>query len=220
MRRIILALTVSIVGVTTAMAIEEPEYEVVATTDDYEIRRYEPFIVAETEIPGEFGSAGNDAFRILAGYIFGRNRSSAVTSTVTRQSAEETSVRMAMTAPVVSTAPNLDPQETHVYGFVMPAEYDLESLPIPLDPRVNIRTMPARIVAVRRYSGRWNLKGYEANETALRDALKRDGLLVKGEPTFARYNAPYTPWFMRRNEVIFEIEPYLSEYSGYQFSMN
>ena len=207
MRRVSLALALTLLGATSVMAVEEPEYEVIATTSEYEIRRYAPFIVAETEVPGEFGSAGNDAFRVLAGYIFGNNRVVPDASTMTRQVSEPASVKMAMTAPVISTAPNTEADESHIYGFVMPAKYDMESLPIPIDSRVTIRTLPARLVAARRYSGRWSLAKFESNETALLDALERDGIRTQGAASFARYDAPYVPWFMRRNEVMIEVTP-------------
>jgi hypothetical protein len=210
MRRSILAFTATLLGATSAMAIEEPDYEVVETTSDYEIRRYAPFIVAETEVPGDFDDAGNDAFRILAGYIFGNNKAVPETAMMTRQASQPASVKMAMTAPVLSTAPSAETSEPHVYGFVMPSKYDMDSLPIPIDARVTIRTVPERVVAVRCYSGRWSASKYEANETALLDALARDGVRTMGAPIFARYNAPIVPWFMRRNEVMIEIAPALS----------
>jgi hypothetical protein len=192
-------------GASIAMAIEEPKYQVLETTGDYEIRRYEPFIVAETEVPGEFDAAGNSAFRILAGYIFGDNRVALSSAQDSRASESADHVKMAMTAPVFSTSPSASEDLMNVYAFVMPAEYDLESLPIPLDSRVKIREMSAKVFAVRRYSGRWTSKGFNANEAALRDSLQRAGFKPVGNPLFARYNAPFTPWFMRRNEVLIEL---------------
>lgn len=190
----------------SVMAIEEPQYEVVVANDDYEIRSYEPYILAETEISGDFDQAGNGAFRVLAGYIFGNNRSARPSVEIVERSGPVDSERMAMTAPVFSTAPNSASTDKHVFSFVMPARYSLDALPVPLDSRVSIRRVSGRVVAVRRYSGRWSERSFTSNEAILRDALERDGLTVLGTAQFARYNAPYVPWFMRRNEVMLEIE--------------
>ena len=118
---------------TSAMAIEEPEYEVIRSTADYEIRQYEPFIVAEVDVAGDNGSSGNSAFRILADYIFGNN---------------EPGEKMNMTAPVVSDAPDSD-TETYTYAFVMESRYSLDTLPAPLDPRIRIVEKPGRVIAAR-----------------------------------------------------------------------
>ncbi len=110
---------------------------------------------------------------------------------------------MSMTAPVTSEA-----SETgqYTYAFVMERKYDQETLPRPRDPRIRIREQDGRVVAVRRYSGRWTEENYRKNETRLFEALSADGRTPSGEPILARYNSPFTPWFMRRNEVIVELE--------------
>ena len=58
-----------------SMAIEEPDYTIISKTPSYEIRQYGPIIVAETKVDSDFESAGNQAFKILAGFIFGGNKS-------------------------------------------------------------------------------------------------------------------------------------------------
>ncbi len=174
-----------------AMALEEPQYEVLASADDYEVRRYDPYIIAETDVEGTFKTAGNKAFRILAGYIFGDNRASE---------------KMAMTAPVESS-PSEDKTGWYTYSFVMENKYSLETLPFPNDPRVRIRVVPERVMAVHRYSGTWGESNYAKHERVLLDALAADGISTRGAPVSARYNAPITPWFMRRNEVMVEIDP-------------
>jgi hypothetical protein len=186
-----------------AMAYEEPAYEVIRQTEDYEIRRYAPYIVAETEVKGGFGAAGTEAFRILAGYIFGKNKVSPMS--IAAEQPEDDSIKMAMTVPVFSTEAGQDAARRFTYSFVMPSEFSLETLPEPLDPRVQLRVVPERVVAVRRYSGRWSEQRFADHETELRRALERDGLDPAGATHLARYNGPWTPWFMRRNEVMIAV---------------
>ena len=190
-----------------AMAIEEPRYEVLASTDDYEVRRYEAYIIAETDVEGTYKTSGNEAFRILAGYIFGDNQASekmAMTAPVGSRPADD-SVKMKMTAPVTS-APGNNEAGSYTYSFVMESKYSLETLPVPNDPRVRIRVVPERTMAVHRYSGTWSEDNYLKHERVLLDALAAEGISTRGAPESARYNAPFTPWFMRRNEVMIEIE--------------
>jgi len=187
-----------------AMAYEEPAYEVVAENDRYEVRRYATYLVAETTVQGGFKAAGNEAFRRLARYIFGKNRGAErMQMTVPVASVSAASEKIAMTTPVVSTTSST----AHVYYFVMPSGCTVDSLPVPEDDRIQFRQIPERYVAARRYSGRSSEPGYRKNEAVLVDALKQDGIEVVGDPQFARYNGPFTPWFMRRNEVLIDVAP-------------
>ena len=77
----------------------------------------------------------------------------------------------------------------------------LESAPEPLDPRVQLRLVPASQWAAIRYSGTWSQSNYEEHLALLKDALDKAGVATQGEPVLARYNPPFTPWFMRRNEI-------------------
>lgn len=205
--RMPIACVVAVLSVTpvTVMAYEEPEYRVLEETEDYEIRAYEPYLVAETVVNGDFGASGGQGFRILAGYIFGDNRRSekmAMTAPVTRQPADD-SVRMSMTVPVI--AERSAEAGRYVYQFVMERKYTLETLPVPNDGRVRIREVPARLIAARRYSGRWTAENFERHTETLLEALRRDGVAVTGLPVSAAYNSPFTPPFLRRNEVLIEI---------------
>ncbi len=188
-----------------AMATEEPHYDVVASNDTYEIRRYEPYIVAEVDIVAESErEAGNRAFRILAGYIFGDNRSGQrmeMTAPV-ETTAGGTGEKMAMTAPVEATAA----ADGYTYAFVMERKYSLDTLPEPLDPRIRIREKPARYVAALRFSGFANARRYEKHRRQLETALDLDRMRRRGEFTLARYDAPFTPPFMRRNEVLINVD--------------
>jgi len=189
----------------SAMAIEEPSYEVIATYDDFELRQYQSYLVAEVDVSGDFENTGNAAFRILAGYIFGDNEVSAkmsMTAPVVSKASSQ-GEKMAMTAPVTATSAGGDGQMT--YAFVMESKYTMETLPTPNDGRIRIREVPERVMAVRRYSGRWTLTNYRLNEELLRVALSNEGIEIAGDPILARYNSPFSLPMFRRNEVMFEI---------------
>jgi hypothetical protein len=181
-----------------APAVEEPRFEVLRPLGErVELRRYAPYVVAEVVLEAGAAEAGNQAFPILAGYIFGKNkgqRSMAMTAPVT-QTAEP--VKMAMTAPVTQSAAG---GGTRVQ-FVLPRDVTLDTAPEPLDPRVRLREEPAAVWAVIRYSGTWSQERFQAQLDELRAALAKAEIQADGEPVWARYNGPLTPWFMRRNEV-------------------
>lgn len=190
-----------------AMAIEEPSYQVVRTEPDFELRRYAPYLVAETEVRGAFDQVGNQAFRILAGYIFGNNKAKArieMTAPVNQQPAGG-GEKIEMAAPVTQQpAPGTD-GDSYILSFMMPARFTLDSLPEPTDPRVRLREEPARLMAVRGYSGLWTLGNYQRNEALLLAAVRKAGLEPLGAPIYARYNSPFSLWFLRRNEVMVEV---------------
>lgn len=196
--------------------VEQAAYVVVKKADGYEIRTYAPHIVAEATVSGTYEQALNEGFRIVAGYIFGDNttrKTVAMTAPVTEQKRGE---KIAMTAPVTEqaaeniamTAPVTERLDNGVrtIAFVMPKEYTLDTLPIPNDPRVKLVPMPERTMAVLRFSWYRSAARVEALEEKLRAALERDGVSVKGVPIFAGYNAPWTPPWMVRNEVMVEVE--------------
>jgi len=192
---------------TIAMAIEEPEYQVVGQYTDFEVRLYAPYIVAEVDVQGDFDNAGNEAFRILAGYIFGDNAASekmAMTAPVESRSSDK-GEKMAMTAPVTATAAEDDGRTT--FAFVMERKYSLQSLPVPNNERIRIREVPERTMAVHRYSGRWTEGKYQQHEKLLLSALEAHSVQTIGRPALARYNSPFSLPFMRRNEVMIEMVP-------------
>jgi len=185
-----------------ASAIEEPKYTVVREYDAFEIREYAPYIVAEVVVPGPAEEAGNQGFRILAGYIFGGNkgeRKIAMTAPVAQAPAP---VKIEMTAPV-SQAPV---SGGYVVQFTMPGEYTLETLPEPLDPQVKLRKIPGGRFAVIRYSGTWSDRNYEEHLEKLERGVEAAGLRTTGSPIYSRYNAPFVPWFMRRNEIWLKLD--------------
>ena len=189
-------------GAGQAMAIEEPGYTVIEQVDNFELRMYEPKIVAETLVEGDFSEVGNEGFRRLAGYIFGNNRKDESIDMTAPVNQEPRPEKISMTAPVSQE------EESGMWRitFTMPAEYTLETLPAPLDDRVVLTQKPARLMAAIRYSGTWSRKRYQEYEARLKSLIDERGLEAVGEPVFARYNPPFTLWFLRRNEVLIQVE--------------
>lgn len=178
---------------------ESPDYRVVDRLGEIEIREYDGYLVARTRVEGDLESAGNQGFRILAGYIFGDNRSQTkieMTAPVTQR--EETSTTIEMTAPVTQQ----EEDGSYALSFMMPSEFSRDTLPEPVDPRVEIAEVPPRTMAAIRYAGTWSKKNYQKQLERLLTALGRAGYQAVGEPVWARYNAPFTPWFLRRNEIL------------------
>lgn len=193
----LLTTAVLLVLPTLAAAIEEPEYEVLQRHETFEVRQYAPTVVAEVVVPGPAEEAGNRGFRLLADYIFGNNRGERkieMTAPVT-QAAEP--VKIAMTAPVTQAPEG----SGHAVRFVMPRAYDLASLPEPVDPRVRLREVPGERYAVIRYSGRWTDENYATHLARLQKGVQAAGLATTGSPVYARYDPPWVPWFLRRNEI-------------------
>jgi hypothetical protein len=194
------------------MAIEEPSHRIVASYPEFELRRYEPHLVAETTVAADFDKAGNRAFGILAGYIFGKNRSSEkieMTAPVNQQPASAgKGEKIEMTAPVTQRAAGQGAGTDsggYLLSFVMPRRFTLDTLPVPDDPRVILREEPERLMAVRRYSGRWTEQNYRREEARLLAAVRKQGYEPIGAPVYARYNSPFSLWFTRRNEVMVEV---------------
>ena len=181
------------------MAYESPTYRVVDRFGEIEIREYEPYLVAETTVDGGLEGAGNRGFRILAKYIFGDNqgkRKIAMTTPMSQEITEGT--KISMTAPVTQEKAG----DEYRIQFMMPAEYSREELPEPNDPRIAIREIPARRFAAVRYSGTWSKRNYQEHLEKLLATLNAEGYEPLGEPVWARYNPPFMPWFLRRNEIL------------------
>jgi len=188
----------TVVGIRT---VEEPEHSSEQLSKQVEIRRYGPRIAAETVVDGDEASARNVGFRRLARYIFGQNRGRAridMTAPVGQQQAGE---RIAMTAPVSSTS---SPQGW-VVRFYMPADWTLESLPMPDDDRVRLVEVPAESVAVLRFNGTASPAIVAARAADLRNELKAYGFETVGPPAAWFYDPPWTLPFRRRNEIAIAI---------------
>ena len=195
-----LLVVLAIVG-TTVMAIEEPKFTVVARDGDFEIRDYAPAVAAEVIVTGEQQAAASKGFRLLAGYIFGgntRKQSIAMTAPVAQQPAAE---KIAMTAPVTQVAQD----GAWVVRFTMPSSYRLATLPKPNDQRVKLRELPPARFAVMRFSGLARAATVSARTADLLHFVQARNLHAVGPAALAQYNPPWTPWFMRRNEVMVQI---------------
>jgi hypothetical protein len=183
--------------------VKEPGFKLLKRKNGYEIRQYAQYIEAQVKVSGSYSESQNKGFRILAGYIFGGNRSKksiTMTAPVLEQSTGE---KISMTAPVLETA---DDNGERIISFVMPSGYSIESLPIPNDKRVEFVVVAGHKSAVLKYSWGANTTRVEEKKSKLLAYAKRDGLKIIGQPKGARYNPPWTIPFMLRNEIIIDID--------------
>ena len=196
----------SLLVAKSAMAIEKAKYTVLEKDDSFELRQYEAQIVAETFVEGDLEEVGNEGFRRLYAYISGentKNQSISMTAPVGQQAGSE---KIAMTAPVSQEKKDNRWRIT----FLMPAEYTLKMLPEPIDERVKLAEEPGRLMAAVKYSGTWSEEGYEKNKALLEEYLRMRGLTKAGAAVWARYDPPFMPWFLRRNEVLFPVQKFYS----------
>jgi len=213
-----------------AMAIEEPKFETLKKEDPFEVRRYAPYLVAETFVQAGMDGASNQGFRRIADFIFGNNQTpaggsvgadtgivaGAVTGGVTGSSnkpPEKVSSKIAMTAPVVVEPlqdidqPMLNSEQWRVF-FVMPSEYSEATLPKPNNPDVKIRSVPTKYYAVFNYSGFNGTGKIQEYSDQLMQWVVKNHLKALGAPKLARYNPPWTLPMFRRNEILIEIEDF------------
>lgn len=227
-----LMLAVGLTG-TPAMATEEPKFEVISRHDHIELRRYAPFIVAETVVEGDMDAASGKGFRAIADYIFGNNLSAeaspaqtsekiAMTAPVAMEPiptpAKAASQKIAMTAPVameplLSPTGEAGPAPTAMEGatrwrvhFVMPSAYTLATLPKPNNSAVQLRQVPAKTWAVLSYSGFNTEAGIQQRTDELVAWLAARHIKTTGSPQLARYNPPWTLPMFRRNEIMLETQ--------------
>ena len=178
-------------------ATEEPDYQVVRELAGVEVRQYAAYTVAEVVVDGPASAAGKQAFPILAGHIFGKNKGEkkfAMTAPVTQAVVP---AKLEMTAPVTQTAA----PGGFLVQFVLPKGVTVTSAPEPLDARIQLREVQPKQVAVIRYSGFWSTSNDNDHLAKLQAALRAANLAWTGEPVYSRYDAPFVPWFMRRNEI-------------------
>ena len=183
-------------------AIETVKYEVLKTDGVFETRQYEAHILAEVEVSGTAKEAGNKAFGLLFKYISGANELESEISESPEMQQQKKSVKIAMTAPVNQEKNG----EKWLVSFVMPSQYTLETLPKPTNNKVKLKQVEPRKMVAIRYSGTWSEKRYIAHKKKLEDWVSQESLESTGEAIWARYNSPFSLWFMRRNEVILPIK--------------
>jgi hypothetical protein len=181
------------------MALEEPEFGVIRRLDGVELRRYAPRVVAETLVTDKHPKAATAGFRRLANYLLGENRSGRGSNPAER----DKPVTLLMGAPYVQ----IGRDEGQLLQFPLPRRYDIDSAPVPTDPKVTLRALKARRVAVIRYSGVWTEPRFRLNLTRLEIVLRAAGIAWEGGPEWARYDPPWKPWFARRNEIWLALAP-------------
>ncbi len=165
-------------------------YEETGRMGDVEFRTYPSILLATVS-----GAEENENFMILFRYISGNNRPG---KKIPMTAPVITPEKIAMTAPVISDA--------HAMSFIMPAAYKKEEVPEPLDSRISIQEIPPRELAVIRFRGRASEGDVaEVRERLLR-TLEEAKVPIAGTPFLMRYNSPFTPGFLRRNEVGVEIQ--------------
>jgi hypothetical protein len=186
------------------MAIESPRYKIARKDNKFEIREYEEYILAEVEIDGDFNSALQKGFRVLADYIFGGNTSRAhinMTVPVTEQAVS--SEKIEMTAPVTSSP--IEEGKKYRISFTMPSKYTLENLPEPSNKTISFRKVAKHKVAALRFSGNLGSKLASRKAKELETWLDENKYSKKAGFVFAQYNPPWIPGIFRRNEVLTEV---------------
>lgn len=194
-------------GWTVMSHYDGPEYRVIQSEGDIEVRAYQPYISAEVTVAGEREEAMSAGFRLLADYIFGNNRVQA--------GEKETSEKIAMTAPVLQqssekipmTAPVMQDAKGNQWlvRFVMPKNYTLKTIPLPNNDQVTLREVPQQDWVAIRFSGSSGAKNLQHHLVQLNEYINTHKLAVSGEPTYAFYNPPWTAPFLRRNEILIKL---------------
>ena len=174
-----------------AVATEEPKFSLLEKDQSFELRLYEPKIIAEVEVDGDMSAASRKGFRQIADFIFGNN---------TAQSGK--SEKISMTAPVGVQ----QSEKGWKVSFVMPSQYTLETLPKPNNPQILIKQLPAKQFALIRFSGLVDEEKMQAKSAELNQWITMKKLNPVGTPELARYNPPWTLPFLRRNELMVEVE--------------
>ena len=184
--------------------VEKPDYKVIQTERNIEIRQYEPMIIAEVEVDGKREDAIREGFRLIADYIFGNNtvqRDIAMTAPVQQQESQ----KIAMTAPVQQQSTGRSWQ----ISFVMPSKYSMETLPEPKNDRVRLKEIMTKKFVVVKFSGTNSNENVTEHENQLMNYIESNQIKIIDSPKYAFYNAPWTLPFMRRNEVMIEINQHI-----------
>ncbi|MCS6267247.1 MAG: heme-binding protein [Vampirovibrio sp.] len=175
---------------------ETPVYTVKNSTASFEVRQYEPLVIAEVTTVGDRKDAINEGFSILFGYIFGKN---------------STKTKLPMTTPVGQYGLSEDKDNDQwVTAFIMPKAYTKETLPKPTNTTIRFIDLPASTWAVFQFSGNPTTAELKKRSDDLKAALKATSIptVMEGVPVcYAFYNPPFTPWFLRRNEVMIRVNP-------------
>ena len=186
------------------MATEEPAFTVTQRGEAFDVRAYPQTIVAETVVEGPWSDASTEGFRRLAGYIFGGNHKRSKIAMTAPVGTQDAGDRLAKAGPDTLRRQG----NAWVVTFTMPATMTLATLPVPNDSRVTLRALPARLVAVRKMPGWWSEANFAQDSAALLQAVRAAGLEPgPNPPVMARFNPPWTPFFLRRNEMWLDLAP-------------
>lgn len=162
---------------------EQQQYEIVTRYPNAELRKYARCTLADVTLTGSAERVGNRAFGPLVRYISAK--------------------QLAMTAPVLQAQG--DAQSQWTVSFVLPGGKAISEYPLPDDASVILREVPEHFAMAMTWSGRWTYSSVEKQTEALRLAIKQAGLTEIGLPVWARYDPPWKPWFLRRNEVLIDV---------------
>ena len=213
----LLALLVSFLGMESAMAIEEPHYDVLTSQAPFELRYYSPVLIAQTIVEGDMDTASSRGFRLIADFIFGNNNSSGLNPNP--QASSDQSAKIAMTAPVtlepqsskidmtapVTIEPQLGNSQQWRVQFVMPSQYTLANIPKPNNSAVTLHELPSKYVVVHRYSGFNTLARVQEKTDGALAWAEQQSLKIVGTPQLSRYDPPWTLPMFRRNEIMIEV---------------
>lgn len=213
-KKILCSTLIGLTFIFSAMAYEEPKYQVLLKNDEFEIRQYAPMLIAEVSVVGDMDQASSQGFRLIADYIFGNNKvigksESEKISMTTPVTIEPLSSKIEMTSPVtiapLETALNMQTSREWRVNFVMPSQYNLGNIPKPNNPQVTLREIPEKFFVVYNYSG-FNTQSRVQNKSEKTIAwIKELGLKPIGAPQLSRYDPPWTLPMFRRNEIMVEI---------------
>ena len=197
---ITLILIVGVLAGPVMSNVEKPDYKVIQSEQNIEIRQYEPMIIAEVEVDGKREDAIGDGFRLLADYIFGNNTVQQVIS-MTAPVQQKENQNIAMTAPVQQQSTG----KSWRMSFVMPSKYSMDSLPVPNNNHVRLKGILAKKFVVIEFSGTNSNENVTAHENQLMNYIEENQIKINDSPKYAFYNPPWSLPFLRRNEVMIEI---------------
>lgn len=192
----------SIASYLAVLRIETPSYTVLKKEPGYEIRKYDAYLIAQTQVTGSLGEASRKGFRIIADYIFGNNLSHDKIS-MTAPVVEQRSQKIAMTTPVINT---LEDSNTRTISFILPSKYTLDTLPKPNNPQVTITAVPQHTVAALRFTWYPTATRIDQKKAKLAVLLAQDNQTTTGAIQVARYNPPLSMPLLLRNEILIPIQ--------------
>ena len=181
------ALIVLLILNINIMANEEPDYTVLKKESEIEIRQYKNFLTASIEIEGNRKEAIGKGFRFLFKYISGENKNKE---------------NISMTIPVMQKSSGNNKWNV---SFVVPKKFDIKNAPQPDNVNIQLKNNSDLKVIAITFSGLFSDGNIQENETKLRNYIKEKGIKIEEPAIYAGYNAPWTPWFLKRNEVMFKL---------------